>query len=434
MIEIEMGAVFENVQSPMSYDESLAWLYGTQERGIKMGLDRMRAFLAGLGWEQGRQRFLHVAGTNGKGSVCAMLESICRAAGMSTGLFTSPHLVTFRERIRRNGEMAGKAEIAEHLTRIRGVCERMGIQPTFFEITTGLAFEIFREAPLDVIVLETGLGGRLDSTNVVLPLATAITSVGLDHMQFLGETLAEIAWEKAGIIKAGVPVVIGPMPEEAEGVIAKVAAERGAALIRVGEGDFLNAETQRRRGGGIGDFEVGLKGMHQSANAAVALRTLEAAGLHIAPEHLVEGLRRVRWPGRFQDTGRGYILDGAHNPDAARGLVATWRAEYGERRTPVILGVVRDKDARGICAELARVAEEFVIVPVRSPRAGSAEQLREIAAAWRPSRACGSLGEGIATARAGGDLPVLITGSLFLMGEALVLLGLEEGEQEISAQ
>jgi dihydrofolate synthase/folylpolyglutamate synthase len=166
----------------------------------------------------------------------------------------------------------------------------------------------------------------------------------------------------------------------------------------------------------------------------VALRALEAAGLHIAPVHLAEGLRAVQWPGRFQDTGRGFILDGAHNPDAARRLAETWRAEYGGRRTPVILGVLQDKDARGICAELAPVAEEFWIVPVRSARTRPAEELRQIASAWRPSRAFASLEEAIKIARTDGANPALITGSLFLIGEALVALGLAEGEQEISAQ
>jgi dihydrofolate synthase/folylpolyglutamate synthase len=404
----------------MIYTESLAWLYGTQERGIKMGLDRMRAFLAGLGWDPRGQRFLHVAGTNGKGSVCAMLDSICRAAGMRTGLFTSPHLVTFRERIRRNGEMAEKEEIARHLTRIRSVCESTGMQPTFFEITTALAFELFRNAALDGIILETGLGGRLDSTNVIDPLASVITSIGLDHTQLLGGTLSEIAWEKAGIIKPGVPVVTGPLIEEAAAVVAKVAAERGAPLIRVSEP--------------VGYDDVGLKGEHQRMNAAVAARALEAAGLDIAPEHLARGLRTVQWPGRFQNTGGGFILDGAHNPDAAKRLAATWREEYAGKRTQVILGVVRDKDAHGICAELARIAEEFLVVPVRTPRAGSCADLLKIAAGYRPSRPCGSVEEAIAVTRSSPDFPALITGSLFLIGEALVLLGLAEGEQEISAQ
>jgi dihydrofolate synthase/folylpolyglutamate synthase len=294
------------------------------------------------------------------------------------------------------------------------------MQPTFFEITTALAFELFRNAALDGIILETGLGGRLDSTNVIDPLASVITSIGLDHTQLLGGTLSEIAWEKAGIIKPGVPVVTGPLIEEAAAVVAKVAAERGAPLIRVSEP--------------VGYDDVGLKGEHQRMNAAVAARALEAAGLDIAPEHLARGLRTVQWPGRFQNTGGGFILDGAHNPDAAKRLAATWREEYAGKRTQVILGVVRDKDAHGICAELARIAEEFLVVPVRTPRAGSCADLLKIAAGYRPSRPCGSVEEAIAVTRSSPDFPALITGSLFLIGEALVLLGLAEGEQEISAQ
>ena len=401
-----------------SYPETLSWLYATQERGIKLGLDRMRDFLAALGWEQGAQRFLHAAGTNGKGSVCAMMDSICRAAGMRTGLFTSPHLITFRERIRINGEMAPPAEIATHLTRIRAVCDRTGITPTFFEITTALALEIFRDANLDVIILETGLGGRLDSTNVIAPLVSIITAIGMDHMALLGGTLEEIAWEKSGIIKPGVPVVTGPLVEEAAEVVAQIAATRSAPLIRVTE-PVLGA--------------VGLKGAHQRINAAIALRALAAADLQIPAALAAEALSTVQWLGRFQDTGRGFILDGAHNPDAARSVAATWRTGYGSLQTPIILGVVADKDARGICAELAPIASEFIIVPVRSPRAGSVDALREIAAAHRPARICASLTGAIETVPRE-QTPALITGSLFLIGEALVALGLADGEQEISAQ
>jgi dihydrofolate synthase/folylpolyglutamate synthase len=403
----------------MLYSEAVAWLYATQERGIKLGLDRMRSLLAALGWEQGPMRFLHVAGTNGKGSVCAMLDSVCRAAGIRTGLFTSPHLVTFRERIRLNGEMATKEAIASHLTRLRAICESSTIQPTFFEITTALAFELFRDAGVDLAILETGLGGRLDSTNVVHPLVSVITSIGLDHTLILGETLAEIAREKAGIIKPGVPVVTGPLPKEAAAVIAAVAAERGAPLVTVTEP--------------LAGFPVSLRGAHQQINAAIAARALNAAGLDISPEQLSEGFRTVAWPGRFQETARGFILDGAHNPDAARRLAETWTKTYGTKQTRVILGIVREKDAPGICAALAPIASEFIITPVRSPRAGSIEDLHQIAAALRPTRACNSLTEAIATITPG-ETPVLITGSLFLIGEALVCLGLALEEHEISAQ
>jgi dihydrofolate synthase/folylpolyglutamate synthase len=402
-----------------SYAEALAWLYGTQERGVKLGLGRMRELLAMLGWQQGDARFLHVAGTNGKGSVCAMLESICRAAGFRTGLFTSPHLVTFRERIRINGEMVSAEQLAEGLTRIRGLTEGLGIQPTFFEITTALALEVFRAAAPEVIVLETGLGGRLDSTNVIRPAVSVITSIGLDHVQILGGTLEAIAGEKAGIIKPGVPVVMGPLPPEAAEVVARTAAELAAPLSAVTEP--------------LSDWAIGLKGEHQRINAAVALRALEAAGIQISAARQAEGLRTVSWPGRFQDTGLGFILDGAHNPQAAARFAETWREEFGERRTQGIVGILNDKDARGICAELAGIASEFLIVPVKSPRVTPLPELVAIASAFRPARACGSLREAMDIASHRG-VPAAVTGSLFLVGEALVELGLAEAAQEISAQ
>ena len=408
-------------QDATSYTAELAWLYGMQSFGIKLGLDRTRAFLAALGWEQGGQRFLHVAGTNGKGSVCAMLESICRAGGLTTGMFTSPHLVTFRERIRLNGDMAGREEIARRLARIHEVCDSMDPPPTFFEIATALAFEIFREAQPDVIILETGLGGRLDSTNVIRPLVSVITSVGMDHTHILGGTLGEIAGEKAGIIKHGVPVVTGPLAEEAAEVVTRVAAEREAPLSRVTEP--------------LTDFGFGLRGPHQQMNAAVALRALEAAGLAFTPEQIAEGLRAVQWPGRFQQVrhaGRIFILDGAHNPDAAHTLAATWRETFDAARPSVILGIVRDKDANAICRELAAIAGEFVIVPVRNARGTPPEDLQRIASAWAPARVSPSLAQAIATSAT--ESPTLITGSLFLIGEALVALRLADPSGEVSVQ
>jgi dihydrofolate synthase/folylpolyglutamate synthase len=405
-----------------SYTTELAWLYGMQALGIKLGLERTRAFLQTLGWEQGAQRAFHVAGTNGKGSVCAMLESICRAGGMTTGLFTSPHLVTFRERIRINGEMAGREEIAEQLAFIHRVCDGMETPPTFFEITTALAFRIFQRAKPDVMILETGLGGRLDSTNVIHPLVSVIASVGMDHTHILGGTLGEIAWEKAGIIKQGVPVVTGPLAEEAAAVVARVAAEREAPLSRV---------TQPLMG-----CQIGLRGVHQRMNAAVARRALEAAGLDFTPAQISKGLQSVQWPGRFQQVRRRdrlFILDGAHNPDAARTLAATWREAYGDARPRVILGIVRDKDAAAICRELSGIAGEFVIVPVGNPRGAPPADLQPIASAWAPASVCPSLEEAIAAAPSG-QLPTLITGSLFLVGEALVALGLAEPSGEVSVQ
>lgn len=405
-----------------AYREQLAWLYGMQGSGIKLGLESMRSLLYRLGWEQGGQRFLHVAGTNGKGSVCAMLESICRAAGMTTGLFTSPHLVTFRERIRINGAMAAREEITGRLGRIRALCEGMEAPPTFFEIATALAFGIFEAARPDIIILETGLGGRLDSTNVVRPLASVITSIGMDHMQLLGGTLAQIAMEKAGIIKQGIPIVTGPLPEDAAVVVAHVAEERNAPLSRVTKP--------------VPDAWSSLRGPHQRMNAAVALRALEVAGIQTTREQRTQGLCATQWPGRFQEIAQGrrrFVLDGAHNAEAARALAAAWRETYGTTRATVILSVAQDKDADAICRELAVVTAEFIVVPMRTPRGGPPERLVEIAARWAPSRACATLEQALAEAP-DGETPVLITGSLFLVGEALVALGLAEETLEISAQ
>ncbi|HEX4086424.1 MAG TPA: folylpolyglutamate synthase/dihydrofolate synthase family protein [Chthoniobacteraceae bacterium] len=402
----------------MRYPEALAWLYGTQKFSIKLGLDRVRMLAHGLGW-RAEQRCLHIAGTNGKGSVCAMLDSVLRAAGHRSGLFTSPHLVTFRERIQMDGLAAEDEEIAAELTRIRDWCEQADAQPTFFEIATALALMLFQQRKMELVVLETGLGGRLDSTNIVTPLVSVITSIGMDHMQYLGGTLEEIAWEKAGIIKPGVPVVTGVLPRQAAEVIGRVAAERESPLIAVSEP--------------VADMEIGLKGSHQCLNAAVALHALEAAGIAISHGQALEGLRMLHWPARFQDTGRGFILDGAHNPEAAARLVQTWREEYGGRRAEIIVGIVRDKDARGICAELAAIAGRFTVVPVPGPRGGSVQELMEIAGALRPTRACASLAEAIATTPRE-EMPALIAGSFFLMGEALVALGLAKEPQEISAQ
>jgi dihydrofolate synthase/folylpolyglutamate synthase len=351
-----------------------------------------------------------------------MLESICRAGGMSTGMFTSPHLVTFRERIRINGAMAGREEIAEQLARIHRVCNGMETPPTFFEITTALAFLIFQRAKPDVIILETGLGGRLDSTNVIHPLVSVIASVGMDHTHILGGTLAAIAWEKAGIIKQRVPVITGPLPEEAAQVIARVAAEREAPLIRVTEP--------------LANRQIGLRGPHQQINAAVAVRALDAARLDFTPAQISRGLQSVQWPGRFQQVHHRdqlFILDGAHNPDAARTLAATWRESYGAARPRVILGIVRDKDAAAICRELSAIAGEFVLVPVSNPRSASPADLQRIASAWAPATTCSSLEEAITNAPSG-PIPTLITGSLFLIGEALVALGLAEPSGEVSVQ
>ncbi len=402
----------------MTYPEALAWLYATQKHGIKLGLDNVRTLLGELGWHPRGQRFLHVAGTNGKGSVCAMLDAICRAQGLRTGLFTSPHLVTFRERIRLGGEMIGEEEVAKGLDAIRAVVRGWEPHPTFFEITTALALVFFQQAAADVVVLETGMGGRLDSTNVVTPLASIITPIDLDHQAFLGATLEKIAGEKAGIIKPGVPVISAPQAPEAAEVLRQTAVAQGASLRFV---------TQP-----LADFEIALPGSHQRLNAALARAALDAAKVPVDEAALREGLRGVNWAGRFQIVDERIVLDGAHNVAAAQRLAQTWRESFGEEKATIVAGILRDKDIGAICAALAPIAAFLVAVPVRSQRSSNAEEI--CAAAGNVECAVAhDLAEALRIAKSRRD-KVLVTGSLFLVGEALALLELAREAPEISLQ
>jgi dihydrofolate synthase/folylpolyglutamate synthase len=408
----------------MDYPQALAWLYATQLTGIKLGLENIRRLIEALGGQE-PARFLHVAGTNGKGSVCAMLDAVCRAAGRRTGLFTSPHLVTFRERIRVNGESIPEFAVAEGLTRLRGLSADWDSPPTFFELTTALALDWLKRQETQVIVWETGLGGRLDATNAVLPAACALTSIDFDHRAWLGDTLEAIAAEKAGIIKAGVPVVSAPQADEAREVIARTAAKRGAALRFV----------EKPLGA---DWEVNLAGSHQRSNAALALAMLDAAGIDTPEPARRRGLATVDWPGRFQRLEGGRIvLDGAHNPSASRRLAQTWTEEFGAgSRATIILGILRDKDADAVCRALAPLAARFIAVTARSPRALEAEDLRRLLAEITPIVPCvraSSVPDSLKLARQTPE-PILVTGSLFLVGEALAHLTGQRGDSHISSQ
>jgi dihydrofolate synthase/folylpolyglutamate synthase len=406
----------------MNYREAVAWLYGLQLHGIKLGLESMRRLCAALDLPLGNTTFLHVAGTNGKGSVCAMLDAILRADGLRSGLYTSPHLVTFRERMRIDGAMISEDEVARRLSRIRAAIANWEPHPTFFEITTALALGWFADEKVEVAVLETGLGGRLDATNVVTPAASVITPVGLDHQRFLGDTIAEIAAEKAGIIKAGVPVVSAPQVPQARGVIARTAGERGC--------DFIAVDHPYERS------PVALAGEHQRSNAAVAVAALQAAKIAVSRRAIEQGLASVKWPGRFQWIDDRFILDGAHNPAAARQLAETWSQVFGDEKATLILGVMRDKEVRGVSSALLPLASRVIAVQVDNPRSSTPTELADVVRSIAPGLAC-DLAPSVAKALVG--LPqtsekVLIAGSLFLVGEALSVLGLAEGEPERSEQ
>ena len=389
----------------MTYEESLGWLYSTQQFGIKLGLDNIQSLLKALGDPHEHLSFLHVAGTNGKGSVCAMLDAILRAADHKTGLYTSPHLIDFRERIRVDGRKIARAAASQGLENLRRLAGQWDHSPTFFEFATALALQHFAESDCEFVVLETGMGGRLDATNAVIPIVSVITPIALDHTRWLGKTVPEVAHEKAGIIKPGVPVVSAPQDPAAGEVIVRRAEELGCSLT-FAEAAWAGAE-------------LGLLGRHQRANAALAIASLQAAGLHVSDEAIAHGLRDVRWPGRFQMIGERFVLDGCHNPHAATQLLLNWTDLFGREQADVIFGALGDKDYSRMLEILAPISREVLFVPVRSERAAAPEILAS--ASPVPHRIFGDVKEALEASRG----KTLVTGSLFLVGEVLELLGFE---------
>lgn len=395
----------------MNYEDSIDWLYGTQAFGIKLGLENMRRLLEAVKIDPDRAgpRIVHVAGTNGKGSVCAVTERILRDAGIRTGLFTSPHLVAYRERIRVNGAMIAEQEAASGLTRLRELVADWENHPTFFELSLALAMRHFLDECCEVVILETGMGGRLDATNALRPEVCVITSIGLDHQQWLGQSIREIAGEKAGILKPGVPVIIGDLHPDARDVVGRRALVLGIPCL---EAHSLPD-----------DWETGLKGPHQRENAALAVE----AACRIEGERLTqEGIRRsvasAQWPGRFQRIDEGLILDGAHNPDAAAVLCRTWQGQYGAERAHLVFGAVGSKDVAGVFRELLPILASVTFVPVKSERRLTVPEMKgfleEAGGRDLPQAAFDDLPDAVASARARGG-KTLVAGSLFLVGEAL---------------
>ena len=419
----------------LTYKQALAWLYGLQRFGIKLGLENTRRLLneIGLGSTRGSRvvsggspnnppKVIHVAGTNGKGSVCAMIDSICRAQGYRTGLFISPHLVTFRERIRVNGEMISEGAAADGLTMIRNLTADWEPHPTFFEVATALALKHFGDAKIDIAVLETGLGGRLDATNAVQSDVSVITPIGLDHEKWLGRTLAEIAAEKAGIIKPGVPVVFAPQRPQVEQVIRARAAECGSPVQFVGETYHSSP--------------VALRGEYQKQNAAVAIAAIHAANMQVGEKAIVRGLAAVEWPARFQRWDERTIIDGAHNPGAARILAQTWREVFGDQKATLVLAVLSDKDLRGICEALVPIAESVLLPKILSERAAAPGELAKMFSIITPSlphSITPSIADALILARAQPN-PILITGSLHFAGKVLAHLHGEPAAFEECAQ
>ncbi len=406
----------------MTYSEAIQYLYGLRLFGAKLGLEYTLQLAGMAGHPEKHLRFIHVAGTNGKGSTCAMLESIYRAAGLRTGLFTSPHLVSFRERMQVEREMISEAEVVRLVEKFKELAEKFPREhhPTFFEMVTVMALDFFAERECEVVIWETGLGGRLDATNIVTPLASVITNIAFDHQQWLGDTLEKIAFEKAGIIKPGVPVVTATDEPEALAVIKRVAAEKNAHLMVVSEGHLPSKFAA----------SLPLAGTHQKGNAALALTTVMTlqGKIPVSQEHFQLGLKKVNWPGRLQliqkPGGKEILLDGAHNIAGAKALREAVEKNFPGGKRTLILGIFNDKDWREICQTLAPLAEKILAVRISSQRTARTEDLAEACREANPAAkilVCGSLSEALHVAEA--DAFVLVSGSLYLIGEALELMG-----------
>lgn len=401
--------------------DPVRWLYGTQWFGIKLGLDGARRLAREMGVvleQAAAQKIIHVAGTNGKGSTCAMLSSICRAHGLRTGLYTSPHLVSLKERFQIDGACITELALCEALSEIRERIKDWEPHPTFFEITTILALQWFQRERVEVLILETGMGGRLDATNIVTPAVSVLTPIGLDHQQYLGETLAEIAGEKSGIMKPRVPVVSAPQ-EPAALTVLEAEARRLDCRFEL---------VQQPWGNG----PLGLAGEVQRWNAALAVAALEAGEIHVSQDAIKKGLADARWPGRFDRVRENLVLDGAHNAHAAKALCATWKSVFPNEKASLIFGALQDKEQRELLKALEPIVAEITFVPVNNPRAASVADLLTKATEFLPeipSRTATSLTSAL-------TYPTrhrrLVTGSLYLVGEALGLLANET--QERSAQ
>ncbi len=410
----------------MTYAEAIQFLYDLQLFGAKFGLENTHKLAALAGNPQEKLRFIHVAGTNGKGSTCAMLESIYRAAGLRVGLFTSPHLISFAERFQVNRTLATESEIISLVEAVVPLLKEFpqDEHPTFFEVVTVMALKHFASQKCDLVIWETGMGGRLDATNIVTPLVSVITNVQLDHEKWLGNSLAEIAFEKAGIIKDGVPVLTATDEPQALEAIERTARGKNSSFIKVDCNDAKKSP--------LNEIKLPLPGDHQKINAALAIATTRALNKRIlvTEDQIVAGLSRVNWPGRLQVIKRGeqtFLLDGAHNPSGAEALAKTLREILPDQKLTLILGVLADKQWRTIGKLLISFAEKIVVVPVNSERTVSPAELSSFVASVDSEiqvTQFQTLKDGIESTRK--DPFVLITGSLYLIGEALELLQSEK--------
>ncbi|MFA5687864.1 MAG: folylpolyglutamate synthase/dihydrofolate synthase family protein [Kiritimatiellales bacterium] len=403
-------------------------LFARTAHGIKPGLDVISELLRQLGNPHENLKIIHVAGTNGKGSVCAMIESVLRASGFKTGLYTSPHLFRFNERFRIAGKEISDVELENLIVRVEAAAGHITTRPpTFFEISTAMAFEYFRRQNVDYAVIEVGMGGRWDATNVVQPLISIITRIDLDHAEYLGSDIQNVAREKAGIIKTGAPVICGPMPVEAESIIYQEAAEKNVPILGSEAAAFIHVLETRRTdqlidieasGSEYNGIRLPLAGTFQIENCGIAVAALEdiadLAGIRL---EMKKGLEAVKWPGRFQllQMKPPVIYDGAHNPAGARALKKSIEQIYPKFENGFVFSFMRDKDVTGILETVASLAGKAWAYTLPGDRAMSAG---EIIAAGKTAgmqiELIEHLNEALDWANAGKKRLVCFTGSLYL--------------------
>ena len=363
----------------MTYTEALDYIHSISWTFCKPGLERITELCKKLGDPQKNLKFIHVAGTNGKGSFCAMMDSILRESGMKVGLYTSPYIRFFNERMCVNGLPISNGELAELTAYVRPFADEMTDKPTEFELITAIAFEFFKRHSCDIVILEAGMGGRLDSTNIIRdPYLSVITGIALDHTAFLGDTVEKIALEKAGIIKDNAPVLYGGTDDSAAEVIETVAVKVGSAFNRVDYSE-LTVQSSSLEGtdfkyGKYDDLKISLLGAYQPRNASVVINAVEilrTRGLNITDKDLYNGLARAKWQGRFEIIMREplMIFDGAHNPQGIRGAVESIKNYFGDEKVYLLTGVLRDKDYTAIAKDLAIVASKAFTLTPDSPRA-----------------------------------------------------------------
>ena len=412
------------------YERCLDTMYKLNRFGIILGLDTMKGILERLGNPEKKFTVIHVAGTNGKGSVASYLTQILQLSGYRTGLYTSPHLVHFNERIQVNGQMVTDEEVLDSYKRVE--CANSGERSgTFFELTTAMAFDLFAEKGVNVAIIETGMGGRLDATNVVSPVLSIITNVSLEHKDHLGDTIAKIAYEKAGIIKEGIPAIVGVRQASAIGVVEETAKEINAPVIRLGRDIHVRRSGEkfscRCKGIAISDLSTALLGKHQVDNAALAVAACAILRMdnqfQIDDEAIKKGLATTFWPGRLERVASGpeTIIDGAHNPAAIKALVDYLEESQRGREITLVTGILNDKSYQKMFANLLPFCRRVILVQAKTERSLDPESMRSDAAKYvRNVTVIRDIGQAVVSARASareGEL-ILVAGSLYVAGEA----------------